>query len=365
VKHQLRPILHKQAYVAPVERELQAYLFETIFAPLFALLEEAGVPTNRTDQEIGSTPQMKNAVGDPVERALADQRIWYANGQFTGQFNAVISRQLRKLGATWDAQQRRFSLPLEKMPMNLRAAVAQSEEASKALHKEILLLLSAMLLMIPDAKTGITIKAITRRIGHDLDKQFKATVPENILSPLKIDADKVAESFQDNIDFYLKKFCVNQLSDIETLVGENYEHGASTKTLARIIEARWGIAQRKANFLADQETSLMVAEYRIQTYKSIGSTHYVWRTRRDDRVRPTPDFPGTNNHRVLESAIFPWDKPPVVDRSTGRRCHPGQDFGCRCVPLPIIDLPNKSVIPQLLSSPWAGTQISVTELNLR
>lgn len=49
------------------------------------------------------------------------------------------------------------------------------------------------------------------------------------------------------------------------------------------------------------------------------TTHYLWRTRRDGRVRP--------EHAANEGKIFAWDDPPP----TG---HPGGDYGCRCTAEP-------------------------------
>lgn len=45
------------------------------------------------------------------------------------------------------------------------------------------------------------------------------------------------------------------------------------------------------------------------------TTHYIWRTRDDDKVRAS--------HAANEGRVFAWDSPPP----TG---HPGTDFGCRC-----------------------------------
>ena len=45
------------------------------------------------------------------------------------------------------------------------------------------------------------------------------------------------------------------------------------------------------------------------------TTHYIWRTRGDNKVRP--------EHAANNGKIFAWDNPPP----TG---HPGEEFGCRC-----------------------------------
>lgn len=51
------------------------------------------------------------------------------------------------------------------------------------------------------------------------------------------------------------------------------------------------------------------------------SGRYVWRTRRDERVRAS--------HRANDGRIFDWDDPPA----TG---HPGEDYGCRCRAVPYV-----------------------------
>lgn len=45
------------------------------------------------------------------------------------------------------------------------------------------------------------------------------------------------------------------------------------------------------------------------------TTHYIWRTQHDDKVRPS--------HAQNDGLVFSWENPPP----TG---HPGEDFGCRC-----------------------------------
>ncbi|MGC6471407.1 MAG: phage minor head protein [Parvibaculales bacterium] len=49
------------------------------------------------------------------------------------------------------------------------------------------------------------------------------------------------------------------------------------------------------------------------------TTHYIWRTRRDSRVRPS--------HAENDGKVFAWNNPPP----TG---HPGEDYGCRCIAEP-------------------------------
>ncbi|MEM7069124.1 MAG: phage minor head protein [Pseudomonadota bacterium] len=49
------------------------------------------------------------------------------------------------------------------------------------------------------------------------------------------------------------------------------------------------------------------------------TTHYIWRTRKDGKVRPS--------HTANDGKVFAWDDPP----KTGA---PGTEYGCRCIAEP-------------------------------
>lgn len=73
------------------------------------------------------------------------------------------------------------------------------------------------------------------------------------------------------------------------------------------------------------------------------TTHYIWRTSGDDKVRST--------HAVNNGRIFSWNDPPP----TG---HPGEDYNCRCTAEPyygntsVINAPPiESVYPELILVP--------------
>ena len=95
------------------------------------------------------------------------------------------------------------------------------------------------------------------------------------------------------------------------------------------IESEFGVSKRKAEFLADQEAGLVTAKYRKIRYDSLGVQEYVWQTSGDIRVRP--------DHAALNNRRFAFSNPPVCDNATGRRCNPGEDYRCRCVPRPIVN----------------------------
>jgi SPP1 gp7 family putative phage head morphogenesis protein len=67
--------------------------------------------------------------------------------------------------------------------------------------------------------------------------------------------------------------------------------------MERIIMDNYGVGQRKAKFLARQETALLMSKFHEQRYKEIGVTKYIWSTSNDgDRVR--------DDHKVLNNKVF-------------------------------------------------------------
>lgn len=60
---------------------------------------------------------------------------------------------------------------------------------------------------------------------------------------------------------------------------------------------------------------------RLALKQGVPTTHYVWRTLGDDKVRPS--------HAANNGRLFSWANPPA----TG---HPGEDYNCRCEAVPYI-----------------------------
>lgn len=79
------------------------------------------------------------------------------------------------------------------------------------------------------------------------------------------------------------------------------------------------------------------------------TTHYIWRTRGDNKVRAS--------HAANNGKLFSWDSPPP----TG---HPGEDYGCRCTAEPYArgksELAYQTLISGMQDSPnkWGNVAFS-------
>lgn len=136
------------------------------------------------------------------------------------------------------------------------------------------------------------------------------------------------EWIDDNVDL-IKTIPNDSLSEMRRLVLEGYRNGKPTTTIVKEIQKVYGTNRRHAQLIArDQIAKLNSQICRVQQ-EDAGVTEYIWSTSGDSRVR--------SGHRKLNGKRCRWDDPPVVDDKTGRRCHPGEDYQCRCVALAVFD----------------------------
>jgi len=316
MKKILQPIHHKDAYTALIKKEIDAWMRDVIFLPLVNLLEDHGIQREKI-----------NEVGIAVEHALSTGQIHYADGQFTGAFNAEISRELQQLGAEWQKTTKSWKLPLDKIPYALRGAIAANTVISRRAHESIAKTLTIMEANIAAANLGLDLGRAMDTILKDLQKQYLRTVTgiETVGVKQEISAAQRAmldTTLTDNLDLSIKNFAAELIPDLRQQVEKNLLNGGRTDRLAELIQSRYNVSRRKAEFLADQETGMLTAKFAQIQAEEIGSTEYVWSTSRDERVRP--------DHQDLDGRRFSYSSPPITNRATGARNNPGEDF--RCLP---------------------------------
>jgi len=120
------------------------------------------------------------------------------------------------------------------------------------------------------------------------------------------------------------------LSEMQNIVEDGFLNGRSRRDITKDMQNRFGVSRNKARFWATDQLSKLTADITQQQQTDCGVEEYEWSTSGDQRVR--------QRHRELDGKRFRWDNPPIVDEKTGRRAHPGQDYRCRCVAIPIFNL---------------------------
>lgn len=114
------------------------------------------------------------------------------------------------------------------------------------------------------------------------------------------------------------------LDQVRQTLEEN--EGKTSDEIAEALQERVGVSKSRGQLIARTETLRLNSNIAQHRQRAAGITQYKWSTSLDERVRP--------GHRELEGQVFSWDDPP--DTGDGNRNHPGEDFQCRCAPIPVI-----------------------------
>ncbi len=318
-------------------------------APIDVIVFDSDVASLISMTRVALSGVKENAKISALTRDLAAGIVWYADGVFTGRINAAAARELRAAGATWSEQRAGFVLSADRLPNDLKASALGSEFRSKALHEQIGRVLDQMQQNIPKAPLGLALGAASSAIAGGLQKQWAGMLSDVKLegedfevptaaAQISVSADITPEiaralnqQLTENLTLSIKGFTAKEIPELRRKVAENAFAGGRADRLAKVIEASYGVSKRKAAFLAEQETSLLVSKFREQRYREVGSASYTWSTSHDERVRP--------DHRALDGKVFNFDTPPITNRTTGARNNPGEDFRCRCVAIPVLVFP--------------------------
>lgn len=99
------------------------------------------------------------------------------------------------------------------------------------------------------------------------------------------------------------------------VVAESFALRRNKKDFTRAIADAMGITQKRARFIAGDQTSKLNSLLTELRQSQLGFDSYIWDTQEDERVRPA--------HRVRHGKVFKWSHPPLDG-------HPGWPVNCRC-----------------------------------
>lgn len=294
----------------PVERKINDFFIEVIYAPLIKSLEDAG---------------LENAAPiDPVTDALKKGRLTYQDGYFVGKYNSRITAQLKKLGATYDKKRKQFKLPQSMLTPDMSSAVVISDARARAATSKLIDQLDKIDIDESLSQMTLPFDNVAGSINADLQDAVEGiAVMPKLTDEMRLNIQK---DWSENLKLYIKEWSDNSILELRRKVEANTLQGNRAADLEKMIMDSYGSSKNKARFLARQETSLLYSRMREERYKDAGITKYKWVTNMDGRER--------DRHADLNGKTFYWDTPPVID-DKGNRGHPGDAFNCRCRARPI------------------------------
>jgi uncharacterized protein with gpF-like domain len=153
--------------------------------------------------------------------------------------------------------------------------------------------------------------------------------------------DSYVQSFVQRNVLLIRSVSADQLGRMREIVNTYHAGQENQRSLRDQLMDTFGLSRARASLIARDQTLKANADITRLQQTQVGVSEYDWTTAGDERVRGRPGGKWANSagdHWVLDGTRQSWlTAGPIVDGSTGRREHPGKDFQCRCVPVPVVD----------------------------
>lgn len=305
---------------------LEAFFYELIYAPLLEVVNKeipGGIKLNAASDSPETRLMMKLQNGDIV----------YDGEFFTGTFDARSSRQIREMGGEWDRLRKAFKLSPGKLTPNIKVAISASRDRLQKIN-------AGMKNVLGDIEAKIDPAIEKLDLSEGIDKVIAGLQAQTINALKAIGVqytlthkqkETIKKDYSNNMKLYIKGWAEEHIKTLRKDVEANALDGYRFSRLQSTLEHRYGTSKSKAEFLAQQETSLFMAKFRQQRFLDAGVNFYVWQTVGDGKVR--------EDHKKLNGRIFQFGDPPQVaaptKKSPARFAEPGEDFRCRCIARPV------------------------------
>lgn len=321
---ELKPIREPRKAIEKIEDVIRDTLKRELYVPILKLIQ---VPQTK----LQNSPAGSGF--NALWKALSAGSVTYYDGEFSGAFNAEITRTLKKAGATWNSRRSTFTLAMDKMPQDLAAAVRST---SGRFPERIAEIDAHLRNLVPEelAKSMNLSKSLDEAL-FQVHKQFIDNVGGLGFKPELTDdeAAKITAEWEENLSIFIKDFAEDEIKSLRAKVKETAFEGNRYGALVKTVQDSYGVTAAKAKFLARQETRLLTTKYQESRYTEAGVTEYRWRDSGGTALHPVRP-----RHHALSGTIQKWDEPPVTTEpgEPERRNNPGQDFNCRCQAIPVV-----------------------------
>lgn len=262
----------------------------------------------------------------PLPQPHALERAYYA------RLMAVVTRTFgllrKKLAAHLPADARRQDAAEDEPPDNFQAVTFTIEEVEFELAESF---------------PATSVRKAAEATGTEIDNAHLRSMRRQFSEATGIDILREAPKLRPTVEEFTKRN-VDLIKSIpkeameglrHALVTAGLEKGVRPERLAKMLEERYGVAQRRAQLIATDQVGKMMASLTEERHRELGVTKYRWRTSRDNRVRRL--------HVKREGKVFSYDVPPREVPGDG---HAGAGIRCRCWPEPVLDevLPVKEAV---------------------
>lgn len=262
---------------------------------------------------------------DPAEREYFRKLKIYANA-----WGRLVKEELAKILAGLKDTAKTETPPTIAAESRTDSVAHMDANIEKEIAKMFASVQQALMKLFPDSllrkwadqmvsHVNQTSKGNTTRLGKAVDLEVEPLMKDGKLNPY----------FKNVIDENVG--LIRSISTAKIPAFKNYLVNAITNDshntdfwegIQKYVDNATFSVKSHAKLIARDQVSKLNGKLNQYRQQQLGGTRYTWRTSEDERVR--------EDHKKLDGKVFKWTNPPVVDRRTGRRGHPGYDFQCRC-----------------------------------
>ena len=325
---ELKPVKETSQDYEHVEKRIKELFKREIYLPILKMLGHSQITLTNSR--------------DDLLKAIKFGQIQFYRGQFTGRLNAKISKELKALGARWDAKTRTFRLPQSSLPPEVHIAIT----ASRSHFEQKLAGIDRKLAQILPVEIADKLKVdqLFDQTLWRVERDFNATLKGITVAPelTKEQRSRIAKEWQTNMKLYIKDWTKKEIIELRKNMQESVFSGNRYETAIKTIKKSYGVSETKAKFLARQETGLLMAKFKESRYVETGIKKYIWKC-----VTGTEAHPVRKTHKECDNKIFTWDNPnelgkdgrpnPNGQHKPGANKNPGEDYNCRCYAKPIVE----------------------------
>lgn len=182
-------------------------------------------------------------------------------------------------------------------------------------------------------------KSITDKFISRVDRDATASLSyslKELSGGLTIDFPDMPEALNDKVvaatveNVALIRSIGSQFhSRIQSNVMSSLQTGKGALSVFEYIKKAFGMADRRAKIIADDQTRKLTTAINSERMKSVGVKQFEW-------MHSHGGAEPRELHVSYNGQIFDIDDPPIIDKRTGQRGLPGDAINCRCRMRPVL-----------------------------
>nr|DAY67406.1 MAG TPA: Minor capsid component [Caudoviricetes sp.] len=169
---------------------------------------------------------------------------------------------------------------------------------------------------------------------QNMNKAFKNCLGVDVFMRNSELLEKITNEWYASQSQLINSIVSTYTDKLGTIISNAVQRGSLYKDVYADVKHLYDITDNRAKFIARNEIGNLNAITTKNRQKEAGINCYEWSTSRDERVR--------ESHREKEGNLYYWNR-STPREINGRKVypspalHPGMDYNCRCVAIPIID----------------------------